>query len=124
MKLPAAEAPALYIMRICLAFRAAGRSDSGWNRRFRGALDGLLLEIRQQPHDRDLMGLYPIEGPLLAPWPRSGPDGWPGDSLICWGPAARVAFSTSSSTTGRGRIAAAIHTGRWKHVAHPHRHAS
>lgn len=93
MDLSPSEAPALYTLRLNLAYRGAGRLDSGWNRRFRGALDGLLLELRQQQHHRDQVEWYPDGGPLLAPWPASGPNGWRGDSLICWGPVARAAFN-------------------------------
>jgi hypothetical protein len=92
MNLDPSEAPTLYTLRLNLAYRGAGRLDSGWNRRFRGALDGLLLELRQQQHERDQGIWYPDGAPLLAPWPASGPNGWGGDSLICWGPVARALF--------------------------------
>lgn len=124
VNLPAAEAPTLYTLRLNLALTAAGRLDSGWNRRYRGALEGLLLEIRQQPHERDRLDWYPEGGALLAPWPASGPAGWPGDALICWGAAARAAFTSCRLHTGGPAAAGAIHTGRWEHVGHPHRHAS
>jgi hypothetical protein len=120
MNLPAAEAPTLYTLRLKLAFTAAGRIDSGWNRRFRGALEGLMLEIRQRPHDRDRPDWYPDGGALLAPWPASGPGGWPGDALICWGSAARVAFNSCAINGRRGCTAAAVHNGRGEHVAHPY----
>ena len=119
MRLPPAEAPALYTLRLNLAFRAAGRLDSGWNRRFRGALEGLLLEIRTARHERDQGSWYPEGAPLLAPWPASGPGGWPGDALICWGATARASFNSRAADLCSPAVALALHTRRTARAALP-----
>ena len=108
MHLSDADTPALYTLRLNLAYVAAGRTDSGWNRRFAGALEGLCLEIRQQPHERDRGDWYPNGAPLLAPWPASGPGGWPGDSLICWGAFARAAFNSRAAEILSPAVALAV----------------
>ena len=119
MHLPATEAAALFTLRLNLAYRAAGRLDSGWNRRFLGALHGLLLELRPAQHPRDQGAWYPDGAPLLAPWPASGPGGWPGDSLICWGAAARASFNSRAADHCPPAVALAIHARRTSRAALP-----
>ncbi len=91
--------PTRYTVCLGLALRAAGRLDSGWNRRFKNALYGLEMEQGEHQHQRDRAALYPSGGPLLAPAPAAGPGGWSDASLVCWGPTVRA---SGSRTCGAG----------------------